>query len=157
MEIIKRKTTQKMRRIYKNADLVLRLSYLGNLGDQFILRFYTNNPSLYVQKTQDDVMDDAIKLDWDELSALGKGVLKYVAYNITEDSDFGDGTFDNSTSKTTDYYIVIENGETPPIINLVNELQNNLNDEIEKVENMERVVSEALNYLNTEVNKLKNP
>lgn len=157
-----------MRRIYKNSDLKLKTSEIPNLGERFIILFYTTNKKYSIRKTdQDIIIDDeipVIKLNWTELATIGRGVLNYILVNIEDDEDYDDGDFDNSFSGTTEYYvvsdIVIDDGDDDITIRemllqienqLISEIQRSTqkdNEHDEYLEESELVTASALNDLN---------
>lgn len=143
-----------MKRIGPRTDIKFKLSDFKGLTPNFKIRFFTTNQTFYVEKTQNDVTDDYIKLNWSELQTIGKGVMNYTLFTYQTDEDFDDGVFDNSYSRTTDYYImssvdVGDDGQTTSMAEILADLQERTTEIERDTEEIDRVVSEALNDLNT--------
>lgn len=163
-----------MKRIYKNSDLKLKTSEIPNLGERFIILFFTTNKKYSIRKTdQDIIIDDeipVIKLNWTELATIGRGVLNYILVNIEDDEDYDDGDFDNSFSGTTEYYvvsdIVIDDGDDDITIReMLLQIENQLISEIQRstqkdnehdvyLEESELVTASALNDLNKRLERV---
>lgn len=98
-----------MKRIYNNSDIQINLKTISGITDKFIIKFFTTNKEFFIRKTNENVytVDDEkyIKLNWSELQTIGDGVLNYVLNNIKDDSDYDDGEYNNTISRTTNYYI----------------------------------------------------
>lgn len=98
-----------MKRIYKNNDLVIKLTSKIDLAkaETVELVFYTLNKANSIKKTKADIDEnDEITLEWKELSKLEQGVL-YYDYSIgMNDESMTDGTFDAVSREMTNYYIV---------------------------------------------------
>ena len=106
-----------MKRIEPTTDIMFKLSDLKDLTTNFKIRFYTTNKLFYFEKTQSDVShhiissppnfetEDFIKLNWSELVSIGAGVMNYTVYTYETDADFDDEIYNNSYSRTTDYYL----------------------------------------------------
>ena len=98
-----------MKRIYNNSDIQINLKTINGITDKFIIKFFTTNKEFFIRKTNENVYtvenEKYIKLNWSELQTIGDGVLNYVLNNIKDDSDYDDGEFNNTISKTTNYYI----------------------------------------------------
>lgn len=119
-----------MKRIY--ADLLINVSDIKNLGERFVLKFYTTAKSLFIEKTDMDIVDGVIKLNWSELATIGRGVLQYELNNITEDADYDDGIYDSTYTGTTNYYImsdisIDEDDEDTPITEVIAVIKNDIN------------------------------
>lgn len=98
-----------MKRIYNNSDIQINLKTISGITDKFIIKFFTTNKEFFIRKTNENVYtvenEKYIKLNWSELQTIGDGVLNYVLNNIKDDSDYDDGEYNNTISKTTNYYI----------------------------------------------------
>lgn len=119
-----------MKRIY--ADLKINISDIKNLGNRFVIKFYTTAKSIFIEKTDMDIVDGVIKLNWSELATIGRGVLQYELDNITEDADYDDGIYDSTYTGTTEYYImsdisIDEDDEDTPITEVIAVIKNNIN------------------------------
>lgn len=119
-----------MIRIY--ADLKINISDIKNIGEKFIIKFYTTSKSVAIVKTDMDIVDDVIKLNWSELATIGRGVLQYELNNITEDADYDDGIYDSTYTGTTEYYImsdisIDEDDEDTPITEVIADIKNDIN------------------------------
>ena len=119
-----------MIRIY--ADLKINVSDIKNIGEKFIIKFYTTSKSVAIKKTDLDIVDGVIKLNWSELATIGRGVLQYELNNITEDADYDDGIYDSTYTGTTEYYImsdisIDEDEEDTPITEVIAVIKNDIN------------------------------
>lgn len=119
-----------MIRIY--ADLKINVSDIKNIGEKFIIKFYTTSKSVAIKKTDLDIVDGVIKLNWSELATIGRGVLQYELNNITEDADYDDGIYDSTYTGTTEYYImsdisIDEDDEDTPITEVIADIKNDIN------------------------------
>lgn len=119
-----------MKRIY--ADLKINVSDIKNIGEKFIIKFYTTSKSVAIKKTDLDIVDGVIKLNWSELATIGRGVLQYELDNITEDADYDDGIYDSTYTGTTEYYImsdisIDEDDEDTPITEVIADMKNDIN------------------------------
>lgn len=119
-----------MKRIY--ADLKINISDIKNIGEKFIIKFYTTSKSLFIEKTDMDIVDGVIKLNWSELATIGRGVLQYELNNITEDADYDDGIYDSTYTGTTEYYImsdisIDEDEENTQITEVIAVIKNDIN------------------------------
>lgn len=98
-----------MKRIYNNSDIQINLKTINGITDKFIIKFFTTNKEFFIRKTNENVYtvgeEKYIKLNWSELQTIGDGVLNYVLNNIKDDTDYDDGEYNNTISKTTNYYI----------------------------------------------------
>lgn len=119
-----------MKRIY--ADLKINVSDIKNLGNRFVIKFYTTAKSIFIEKTDMDIVDGVIKLNWSELATIGRGVLQYELNNITEDADYDDGIYDSTYTGTTEYYImsdisIDEDEENTTITEVIADMKNDIN------------------------------
>ena len=119
-----------MIRIY--ADLKINVSDIKNIGEKFIIKFYTTSKSVAIKKTDLDIVDGVIKLIWSELATIGRGVLQYELNNITEDADYDDGIYDSTYTGTTEYYImsdisIDEDEENTTITEVIADMKNDIN------------------------------
>ena len=119
-----------MKRIY--ADLKINISDIKNIGEKFIIKLYTTSKSVDIEKTDMDIVDGVIKLNWSELATIGRGVLQYELNNITEDADYDDGIYDSTYTGTTEYYImsdisIDEDDEDTPITEVIADMKNDIN------------------------------
>lgn len=119
-----------MIRIY--ADLKINVSDIKNIGEKFIIKFYTTSKSVAIKKTDMDIVDGVIKLNWSELATIGRGVLQYELNNITEDADYDDGIYDSTYTGTTEYYImsdisIDEDEENTTITEVIADMKNDIN------------------------------
>lgn len=119
-----------MIRIY--GDLKFNVSDIKNIGEKFIIKLYTTAKSVAIEKTDMDIVDGVIKLNWSELATIGRGVLQYELDNITEDADYDDGIYDSTYTGTTEYYImsdisIDEDDEDTPITEVIADMKNDIN------------------------------
>lgn len=110
-----------MIRIYE--DLQFNVQDIKNLGERFVINFYTTAKSHAIRKTDADIVDGVIKLNKSELENIGRGVLEYEVNNITADADYDDGSYDSTYTATTNYFIVSdivnEEDENTPITEVI--------------------------------------
>lgn len=119
-----------MIRLY--GDLKFNVSDIKNIGEKFIIKLYTTAKSVAIEKTDMDIVDGVIKLNWSELATIGRGVLQYELNNITEDADYDDGIYDSTYTGTTEYYImsdisIDEDDEDTPITEVIADMKNDIN------------------------------
>lgn len=119
-----------MIRVY--GDLKFNVSDIKNIGEKFIIKLYTTAKSVAIEKTDMDIVDGVIKLNWSELATIGRGVLQYELNNITEDADYDDGIYDSTYTGTTEYYImsdisIDEDDEDTPITEVIAVIKNDIN------------------------------
>ena len=96
-----------MKRITTNDDIRFPISVVRGLeSDVFTILFYTTSRSVNITKTNADVEDGIIHLEWTELYPLGTGVLNYTVLIPEEDGYYSDDVFNSSISGTTVFYIV---------------------------------------------------
>ena len=96
-----------MKRITTNDDIRFPISVVKGLdSDVFTILFYTTSRSVNITKTNADVEDGIIHLEWTELYPLGTGVMNYTVLIPEEDGFYSDDVFNSSISGTTVFYIV---------------------------------------------------
>lgn len=148
-----------MKRIYNNSDIQINLKTISGITDKFIIKFFTTNKEFFIRKTNENVytVDDEkyIKLNWSELQTIGDGVLNYVLNNIKDDSDYDDGEYNNTISKTTNYYIC-SNFKVDPetdksISEIIAELTNKVDAEITRSTNKDGEHDNAISNLNNDL------
>lgn len=125
-----------MKRITTNDDIRFPISVVKGLdSDVFTIQFYTTSKAVNVTKTNADVEDGIIHLEWTELYPLGTGVMNYTVLIPEEDESYSDDTFNRSISGTTIFYIVSniivpDGDDAQNLIDLVAELDGKLDAEI---------------------------
>ena len=125
-----------MKRITTNDDIRFPISVVKGLNsDVFTIQFYTTSRAVNVTKTNEDVVDGIIHLEWTELYPLGTGVMNYTVLVPEEDGSYSDDTFNRSISGTTIFYIVSniivpDGDDAQNLIDLVAELDTKLDSEI---------------------------
>ena len=125
-----------MKRITTNDDIRFPISVVKGLdSDVFTIQFYTTSKSVNVTKTNADVVDGIIHLEWTELYPLGTGVMNYTVLIPEEDGSYSDDTFNRSISGTTIFYIVSniivpDGDDAQNLIDIVAELDTKLDAEI---------------------------
>ena len=148
-----------MKRIYNNSDIQIKLKSISGITDKFIIKFFTTNKEFFIRKTNENVytVDDEkyIKLNWSELQTIGDGVLNYVLNNIKDDSDYDDGEYNNTISKTTNYYIC-SNFKVDPetdksISEIIAELTEKVDAEITRSANKDGEHDNAITNLNNDL------
>lgn len=162
-----------MKRIYRNSDIKFNVEQLKGLTEKFIIKFYTTNKDFRLRKTDQDVVVDGgkriIPLNWDELYLIGDGVLNYIVEFILPDGKYEDGKFNNTYSRTTDYYICsnvdVEPEEKETITEIIAEidrvtaealidLKGKIEEQEKEIGEMDRVTAEALTKMNGDVNQI---
>ena len=137
-----------MKRIYNNSDIQINLKTISGITDKFIIKFFTTNKEFFIRKTNENVyiVDDEkyIKLNWSELQTIGDGVLNYVLNNIKDDSDYDDGEYNNTISKTTNYYICSNFKVDPETDKSISEIIAELTDKIDAEETARQNADTAL-------------
>lgn len=146
-----------MRHVYQNCDIKFNLSEFKELTPQFLIKFYTVNPLYSTDKRETDVVDGVIRLDWLELEAMGVGVLQYTVFTAIDDAHFGDGEFNTSYTKSTDYYIdsdivVDEDDDSTHIAEVVADLEINLNAEILRATTADTSLQSQIDSITTNFN-----
>lgn len=125
-----------MKRIYNNSDIQINLKTISGITDKFIIKFFTTNKEFFIRKTNENVytVDDEkyIKLNWSELQTIGDGVLNYVLNNIKDDTDYDDGEYNNTISKTTNYYICSNFKVDPETDKSISEIIAELTEKVDK-------------------------
>lgn len=94
-----------MKRVTQGGDISFNISSVRGLGDTYTIKFYTTNADNFIMKTNGDVVDGIIALNWSELETLGNGVVNYTVDDNTIDTEYSDGTYNRTFSGTTDFYI----------------------------------------------------
>lgn len=148
-----------MKRIYNNSDIQIKLKSISGITDKFIIKFFTTNKEFFIRKTNENVYtvenEKYIKLNWSELQTIGDGVLNYVLNNIKDDSDYDDGEYNNTISKTTNYYIC-SNFKVDPetdksISEIIAELTEKVDAEITRSANKDSEHDNAISNLNNDL------
>ena len=148
-----------MKRIYNNSDIQINLKTISGITDKFIIKFFTTNKEFFIRKTNENVYtvenEKYIKLNWSELQTIGDGVLNYVLNNIKDDSDYDDGEYNNTISKTTNYYIC-SNFKVDPetdksISEIIAELTEKVDAEITRSANKDSEHDNAISNLNNDL------
>lgn len=96
-----------IKRLYpsKGQDVIFTVEYEDNIQD-FSLTFQTDNSGHTFTKYKSDLTEDnLLKLNCDELVALGNGILRCYARIKSADADFPDTTYDDVQFIQTDYYL----------------------------------------------------
>lgn len=156
-----------MKRIYNNSDIQINLKTISGITDKFIIKFFTTNKEFFIRKTNENVYtvenEKYIKLNWSELQTIGDGVLNYVLNKIKDDSDYDDSEYNNTISRTTNYYICSNFKVDPETDKSISEIIAELTDKVDAeetarkdadttlqtdLEDNEFVISSALNDLN---------
>ena len=125
-----------MKRITTNDDIRFPISVVKGLdSDIFTIQFYTTSKAVNITKTNEDVVDGIIHLEWTELYPLGTGVMNYTVLIPEADGSYSDDTFNRSISGTTIFYIVSniivpDGDDAQNLIDLVAELDTKLDAEI---------------------------
>lgn len=96
-----------MKRIYKNTDLNFPISLLPvTENEELVVKFFTRSDKQFIQKTNDDIVDNHIMLAWSELETLDEGVLNIWTLVSSHDSNLDDNSYDVAEISNTPYYIV---------------------------------------------------
>lgn len=125
-----------MKRITTNDDIRFPIRVVKGLdSDIFTIQFYTTSKAVNITKTNEDVVDGIIHLEWTELYPLGTGVMNYTVLIPEADGSYSDDTFNRSISGTTIFYIVSniivpDGDDAQNLIDLVAELDTKLDAEI---------------------------
>lgn len=124
-----------MKRIYNNSDIQINLKTINGISDKFIIKFFTTNKEFFIRKTNANVYtvdnEKYIKLNWSELQTIGDGVLNYVFNNIKDDSDYDDGEYNKTYSRTTNYYICSNFKVDPETDKSISQIITELSDEFD--------------------------
>ena len=148
-----------MKRIYNNSDIQINLKTISGITDKFIIKFFTTNKEFFIRKTNENVYtvenEKYIKLNWSELQTIGDGVLNYVLNNIKDDTDYDDSEYNNTISKTTNYYIC-SNFKVDPetdksISEIIAELTEKVDAEITRSANKDSEHDNAISNLNNDL------
>ena len=143
-----------MRRINSNSDINFNASEYRGIGERYTIKFYTTNIDFSITKTNSDAVNGIIKLSWDELKLIGEGVLNFQVNNMSDDSDYDDGVYNSTFTRSTNYYIdsnvTIEDEDSKSIVDVIKEEIGKLETVIEEGE---RVTAESLNDLNSRINQ----
>ena len=125
-----------MIRIEKGGDIKFPINSVAGLGQKYKIYFYTKRPDVNVSKTDLDVVEATepyIPLPWSDLAMIGEGVMNLTVNNMTPDMSYDDGVYDNTFTRTTNYYIVNEGGDVPGSLEeRVDALETGLADEVER-------------------------
>ena len=119
-----------MIRVY--GDLKFSVEDIKNLGERFVINFYTTAKSHAIRKTDADIVDGVIKLNKSELENIGRGVLQYEVNNITADADYDDGSYDSTYTATTNYFIISDIVIEEDDVIIITKVTEDLRDLIEK-------------------------
>ena len=126
-----------MKRITTNGDIQFPIESVRKLKgiEEYTIKFFTTSKTVNVRKTNNDVIDGIIPLEWPELSTLGTGVLNYLVEIPNPDPNYSDDTYNSSFTGTTIYYIISniiipDEDEVQDLMQLVSEIRTDLNAEI---------------------------
>lgn len=126
-----------MKRITTNGDIQFPIESVRKLKgiEEYTIKFFTTSKTVNVRKTNNDVIDGIIPLEWPELSTLGTGVLNYLVEIPNPDPNYSDDIYNNSFTGTTIYYIISniiipDEDEVQDLMQLVSEIRTDLNAEI---------------------------
>ena len=115
-----------------HGDLNFSAQDIKNLGERFVINFYTTAKSHAIRKTDADIVDGLIKINKSELENIGRGVLQYELNNITADADYDDGSYDSTYTATTNYFIISDIVIEEDDVILITKVTEDLRDLIEK-------------------------
>lgn len=144
-----------MRRII-NSDIKFPLANVKGLTENFTIRFYTTNEEFCLEYDQDNVYFEGVvpylKLSWNDLKTIGEGVLNYILFTYKDDDDFDDNVYDQSYTRTTQYYIdsnlkIDDGDDARTIMDMLDEL----NDKIDTVEGSVEDLQDLTNELDERV------
>lgn len=125
-----------MIKIFKGGDIKFPVNSVAGLGTKYKIYFYTKRPDVNVSKTDLDVVEATepyIPLPWSDLAMIGEGVMNLTVNNMTPDMSYDDGVYDNTFTRTTNYYIVNEGGDVPGSLEeRVEALETGLAEEVER-------------------------
>lgn len=126
-----------MKRVTRNDDISFNIDDVRGKAERYNITFYTTNPTVNVKKSDRDVKDDIIVLNGAELINIGAGVLNFRVDNLAENSDYDDGIYNTSFTRTTNYYIVsnvvVPDGtDTESVIDVVSDMVDRINTEIQR-------------------------
>ena len=141
-----------MKRITTNDDIRFPIRVVKGLdSDIFTIQFYTTSKAVCLTKTNADVEDGIIHLEWTELYPLGTGVMNYTVLIPEADGSYSDDTFNKSISGTTIFYIVSDiivpdGDEAQELVEVVADLQTQVNANTAKIEELMRVTITSSNW-----------
>ena len=141
-----------MKRITTNDDIRFPIRVVKGLdSDIFTIQFYTTNRAVNITKTNADVVDGIIHLEWTELYPLGTGVMNYTVLIPEADGSYSDDTFNKSISGTTIFYIVSDiivpdGDEAQELVEVVADLQTQVNANTAKIEELMKVTITSSNW-----------
>ena len=115
-----------------HGDLNFSAQDIKNLGERFVINFYTTAKSHAIRKTDADIVDGLIKINKSELENIGRGVLQYEVNNITADADYDDGSYDSTYTATTNYFIISDIVIEEDDVILITKVTEDLRDLIEQ-------------------------
>lgn len=126
-----------MKRVTRNDDISFNIDDVRGKAERYNITFYTTNPTVNVKKSDRDVKDGIIVLNGAELINIGAGVLNFRVDNLAENSDYDDGIYNTSFTRTTNYYIVsnvvVPDGtDTESVIDVVSDMVDRINTEIQR-------------------------
>lgn len=146
-----------MIKVYKGGDIKLPVSSISGLGDKYKIYFYTKHADVYFSKTDQDVVSGTqpyIPLNWSDLSQIGDGVLNLRVNTYTVNMAYDDEVYDNTFTRTTNYYIVNEeNPQDDPksLTERVEELEVGLAEEIERSVTFDDNTTNLINTLSEDL------
>ena len=141
-----------MKRITTNDDIRFPIRVVKGLdSDVFTIQFYTTSRAVCLTKTNADVEDGIIHLEWTELYPLGTGVMNYTVLIPEADGSYSDDTFNKSISGTTIFYIVSDiivpdGDEAQELVEVVADLQTQVNANTAKIEELMKVTITSSNW-----------
>jgi hypothetical protein len=141
-----------MKRITTNDDIRFPIRVVKGLdSDIFTIQFYTTSKAVNITKTNEDVVDGIIHLEWTELYPLGTGVMNYTVLIPEEDGSYSDDTFNKSISGTTIFYIVSnivvpDGDEVQDLVNIVSDLQTQVSSNTAKIADLIKVTVNSSNW-----------
>lgn len=141
-----------MKRITTNDDIRFPIRVVKGLdSDVFTIQFYTTSRAVCLTKTNEDVVDGIIHLEWTELYPLGTGVMNYTVLIPEADGSYSDDTFNKSISGTTIFYIVSDiivpdGDEAQELVEVVADLQTQVNANTAKIEELMKVTITSSNW-----------
>lgn len=125
-----------MKRITTDGDIRFPIAVIKGLPEvDFTIKFFTTSKSNCITKTQDDVVEGIIHLEWTELVTIGTGVMNYLVEYQVDDENYSDDEYNGLISGTTIYYIVSnivlpDDDDTQTLFEVVEDIQSQLNAEI---------------------------
>lgn len=141
-----------MKRITTNDDIRFPIRVVKGLdSDIFTIQFYTTSKAVNITKTNEDVVDGIIHLEWNELYPLGTGVMNYTVLIPEEDGSYSDDTFNRSISGTTIFYIVSniivpDGDEAQELVEVVANLQTQVSSNTAKIADLIKVTVNSSNW-----------